>query len=99
MGQIEAGYEDLTKAFELDKSKEIRSITADDLFNIGKLASEYSAEYSKQGEAEKGADYQEFSLVVLRMACDIDDKREDIAATLVEFADKAGEKELADKYR
>ncbi|TVT37388.1 hypothetical protein FNT36_23615 [Hymenobacter setariae] len=99
LGQIEAGYKDLTKAFKLDKSEEIRSITADDLYDIGKLAFEYSAEYSKRGEAKKGANYQEFSLTVLKMAYDIDENRKDIAATLVEFADKAGEKELADKYR
>lgn len=99
LGQIDAGYENLTKAFELDKSREIRSITADELYDIGKLAFEYSTEYSKQGEVKKGADYQEFSLIVLRMACDIDDNRKDIAATLAEFAARVGEKELADKYR
>jgi tetratricopeptide (TPR) repeat protein len=99
LGQIEAGQKNLEAAFRLDDSQNVKDITADDLYDIGKLAFEYSDEYKKQGQVEKGRTYQQFSLAVLKMALDISNSRPDIAATLVEFTDKAGGKALADKHR
>lgn len=99
LDQIEAGQKDIETAFQLDKSQEIKNITADDLYDIGKLAFEYSSEYTKQGQIEQGKTYQVFSLEVLQLALTIDNSRRDIATTLVEFADKAGDKAFANKYR
>ena len=99
LGQVPEGYRDLQKAFELDKSQEIRSITTDDLYDIGKLAFDYGDGYIKQGEIEKGKQYKLFSIDVLRMAFDINNKRKDIAHTIGNFAEKMGDKVTAEAYR
>ncbi|MBJ6109514.1 hypothetical protein JAO73_10845 [Hymenobacter sp. BT523] len=98
LGQVPEGRQDLEKAFKLDTSQEIRKITADDLYDIGKLAFEYGEDYIGQGESEKGKTYKLFSIDVLRLGFEIDNDRKDIARTIVVLANKIGDKTTAAKY-
>lgn len=81
LGGIEVGEKNLFKAFELDRSKEIKDITVEDLYDIGKLAFDYSDAYQKEGNNEKSVAYKHFSIEVLKIALKIDPSRKDIDST------------------
>jgi len=99
LGQLKIGRSEIEDAFKRDTSKEMRSITVDDLFDIGNLAFNYGRTYTKEGDNQKGLDYQHFAVAVLEMAFDFDNTRKDITKTIVDYADELKDKLLADKYR
>ena len=99
LGEIKEGQEEIEKAFKLDRSKEIRDLTTDDLLDIGTLAFGYGKDYINNGEKEKGISYQQFAVNVLIMAYGIDNNRHDISGKIVEYADELKDKVIADKYR
>lgn len=98
LGQIQEGKTDLDNAFLLDSTQEIKAITIQDLTDIGTLAFQYGDGFIQQGDYAKGKDYKLFSIGVLMLAFDYDNTRKDIALTISEFANKIGEKEIANKY-
>lgn len=64
-GNVEEGEKNINKAFELDKSEEIKSITIENLTNIGNLAYAYGEGWEKEGNTEKGISYKKFGVRVL----------------------------------
>jgi tetratricopeptide (TPR) repeat protein len=81
LGQTAEGEKNLFKALELDKSEEIREITVEDLYDIGKLAFKYGDAYKKEGKTEKALTYKQFSIDVLKLSLKINPARADIRST------------------
>nr|WP_294794278.1 hypothetical protein [uncultured Mucilaginibacter sp.] len=88
LGMVKEGEKDLLKAFELDKSKEIKDITVEDLHDVGKLAFAYGEGYEKEGKKEEGLNYKKFSVGVLNLAFKIDSSRTDIQKTALDYNKK-----------
>ncbi|SDE43179.1 hypothetical protein SAMN05216464_106113 [Mucilaginibacter pineti] len=88
LGQIAVGKKDIYKSFELDKSKENKEVTVDDLYDIGKLAFEFSEEYGKESKLTDASNYKKFSIEVLKLCLEIDSTRKDISQTLTKFNSK-----------
>ncbi|OWP85333.1 tetratricopeptide repeat protein [Flavobacterium davisii] len=99
LGNIELGKVSIDKAFEMDKSKEIRNLTMLDLTDIGNLAFEYGEGFTKQNELEKGKNYKIFSIGVLKLAYEYDNQNKELALKISEFANKINDIETSLKYK
>jgi len=86
LGQIQPGWVALQKAFRLDTSAQIRAVTADDLYNLGRRAYDFGEGYTAGGEAAKGDAYRRYAISVLQMAYGTDPSRKDVARTLADLA-------------
>ncbi|RYU84262.1 tetratricopeptide repeat protein [Hymenobacter persicinus] len=85
-GDIQQGWADLQKAFRLAPGSDIKAVTADDLYNLGRRAFAYGEAYAAGGEAGKGTAYQKYAVSVLQMAYSTDPTRKDVAQTLADLA-------------
>lgn len=99
LGQIQSGKADIDKAFSMDTSSKIREITIQDLLAIGDLAFSYGDGYIKEGDTKKGQAYKEFSIGTLILAFDYDNVNKNIALKISDYADKLGQKGIAQKYK
>jgi tetratricopeptide (TPR) repeat protein len=99
LGEIQEGKNDIDEAFSIDTSKEIRDITVQDISDIGELAFDYGETYIKEGEVEKGKVYEEFSIGVLMLGFHYDTTKKETALKIAQFADKIGDKQVAEQYR
>jgi tetratricopeptide (TPR) repeat protein len=99
LGQISEGNRDLEKAFEIDKSLEIKEITVFDLIDIGQLAFNYGEEYESEGDKDKGLSYKKFSIGVLITAFNIDKSKKETAKIISQYAGKIDDKTTMLKYK
>jgi len=99
LGKVDEGRSAIDKAFSLDTSKEIRAITIQDLEDISDLAFSYGESYKKEGQTDKGKDYQQFSIIVLTMALEYNRSDDKIEKKLLELAQKSGNNEALEYYK
>ncbi|GAA4325694.1 hypothetical protein GCM10023149_28180 [Mucilaginibacter gynuensis] len=88
LGRVTEGKKDIYKAFELDPSNEIKALTVEDLYDIGKLAYEYGAGYEKEGKKEIGLTYKKFAIEVLALSAEIAPARKDISESIKTFSNE-----------
>ncbi|GAB2961174.1 hypothetical protein GCM10027048_31540 [Hymenobacter coalescens] len=86
LGQIAPGWADLQRAYRLDNSAQIRTVTADDLYHLGVRAFNYGEGYEAGGELAKGLAYKKYAVSVLQMAYVSDRSRKDVGQKLAELA-------------
>lgn len=98
LGEIKDGKNDIDKAFKIDTSAQIRKLTIDDLYDISKLAIQYSENFTKAAEQEKSKDYKKFAVGVLATAFEYDRSRKDIALKIAELTNSLGDKETSNKF-
>ena len=99
IGEVKDGKFAIDKAFSLDTSQEIRSITIQDLEDISDLAFSYGESYEKEGQIEKGKDYKHFSVTILTMALEYNNLDSRIEKKLLELAQQSGDKEALEYYK
>jgi tetratricopeptide (TPR) repeat protein len=95
-GNVEDGEKNINKAFELDKGEEIRSVTIENLTNIGNLAYTYGEGWEKEGNTEKGMSYKKFGVRVLLSAFEYSKQDNKIGKMIKEYAVKLNDKSLLD---
>jgi tetratricopeptide (TPR) repeat protein len=95
-GNVEEGEKSINKAFELDKGKEIRSVTIENLTNVGNLAYAYGEGWEKEGNAEKGISYKKFGVRVLLSAFEYSKQDKKIGKMIEDYAIKLNDKSLLD---
>jgi len=85
-GDIEGGWANLRTAFRLDsvngptKLAETKTITADDLANLGQQMFSYGEGYAAQGEPAKARDYQETAVNILLVGYSLQSTRKILRA-------------------
>ncbi|RFS21757.1 hypothetical protein DVR12_13935 [Chitinophaga silvatica] len=98
-GKIEDGKSDIDKAFVLDTSQTIRTMTIQDLEGISDLAFEYGDAYRNEGEIQKGKDYKNFSVIVLALAFEYNKNDDRIREKIIKLAKEIGNREMEEAYK
>lgn len=99
LGDLPKGKLQLEKAFELAPSEEARSVTVEDLLQMGLFTFQYAEDNRAQLEAEDVLSYQRYAVGVLMMAHEFDDRRTDIAQQISRMGARIGDRRVEEYYR
>lgn len=98
-GRVEEGEKNIEKAFELDDSEEMRTITIENLVDIGNLAYSYGNAYEKEGKIAQGNNYRRFGVRILISALEYSHFNKKIAIIIQEYAEKMNDDALQNWIR
>ncbi len=93
--KVEEGEKNIEKAFEIDKSENMKNNTISNLVHIGNLAYSYGDAYEKEGKKEQGNDYRKFGIRVLMSALKYSNNDKEIGKMIEEYSVKMNDEILS----